>query len=149
MPTRTITLELPELLYARLEQAADATHSTLDQIIQRVVQIGSPPRWDDAPAEFQLDLAALDRLDDAAFWRIARSRASAAETERYQELLDQNANDQLKPEDRAELNQLRAQFDRAMLRKAHAAALLRWRGHAIPLADRSTKNQPAKLRQLF
>jgi hypothetical protein len=141
MPTRTITLELPESLYTRLEQAANATHSTLDQIIQRVVQVGSPPRWDDAPAEFQFDLAALDRMDDAALWRIARSRARVADAERYQDLLDKNANDQLASDERAELIQLRAQFDRAMLCKAHAAALLRWRGYAIPLSDLSTQPQ--------
>ena len=43
----------------------------------------SPPRWDDAPAEFQADLAALDRLDDEALWRIARSRMTEADMERY------------------------------------------------------------------
>ena len=30
----------------------------------RAVQVGSPPSWEEAPAEFQSDLAALDRLDD-------------------------------------------------------------------------------------
>jgi hypothetical protein len=32
--------------------------------------------------------------------------------------------------------QLRIEFDRWMLRKAHAAALLQWRGQRVPPADK-------------
>ena len=52
--------------------------------------------------------------------------------ERYQVLLDANANDALSPAERDELTQLRTEMDRQMLLKAHAAALLRWRGHQLP-----------------
>jgi len=103
----------------------------LDDVLLHAVQVGSPPGWDDAPAEFQADLAALDRLDDAALWRIARSGMTEAEMERYQELLDKNANDALVGEERDELVNLRVQADRLMLCKAHAAALLRWRGYQV------------------
>jgi len=83
----------------------------------------------DVPAEFQADLAAMDRLDDAALWQIARSRKTEAEMNRYDELLAQNQDGQLTPAEKQELQQLRQEADRFMLRKAHAAALLRWRGH--------------------
>jgi hypothetical protein len=99
------------------------------------VQVGSPPRWDDAPAEFQADLATLDRLDDETLWRIARSRQTEAELPRYQELLDKNANGTLSPGEHEELVGLRVEADRFMLRKVHAAALLRWRGHQLPSAE--------------
>ena len=52
---------------------------------------------------------------------------------RYQELLDKNADGTLTEVERNELTQLRTEADRSMLRKAYAAALLRWRGHKIPL----------------
>jgi hypothetical protein len=135
MATRMVTLELPDSLYTRLQQAAQATHCSLDEVLLRAVQIGSPPRWDDAPAEFQADLAVLDRLDDAALWRIARSRKTEADMERYQELLDKNANDVLTADERDELVKLRVEFDRFMLCKVHAAALLRWRGYQVPPAE--------------
>lgn len=135
MTTRTVTLELSENLYTRLQQAAQASRRSLDEVLLRAVQIGSPPRWDDAPAEFQADLAALDRLDDEALWRIARSRKTEADMERYQELLDRNANGVLTADERDALVQLRTEFDRFMLRKVHAAALLRWRGHQVPPAE--------------
>jgi hypothetical protein len=129
--THTVTLRLPESLYIRLQQAADATRRSLDDVLLHAVQVGSPPRWDDAPAEFQADLAALDRLDDEALWLIARSRKTEVDMGRYQELLDKNANGTLAAEERDELVSLRIEYDRFMLRKAHAAALLRWRGYQV------------------
>lgn len=136
MTTRTVTLQLPESLYTRLQQAARATQQSLDDVLLHAVQVGSPPSWDDAPAEFQADLAALDRLDDEALWHIARSRKTEADMGRYQELLDKNANGLLLAEECDELVQLRVEFDRFMLRKVHAAALLRWRGHQVPPAEK-------------
>jgi len=135
MATQTVTLQLPESLYARLQQAAHATRRSLDDVLLHAVQVGSPPRWDDAPAEFQADLAALDRLDDDALWQIVRSRKSEEDMERYQELLDKNADSSLSADERNELASLRIEFDRAMLCKVHAAALLRWRGYSVPLAE--------------
>ena len=135
MPSRTVTLRLPESLYTRLQQAAQATRRSLDDVLLYAMQVGSPPQWDDAPAEFQADLAALDRLEDQALWRIARSRKTKADMERYQELLDRNANGVLSANERDELTRLRVEFDRFMLRKVHAAALLRWRGYQVPPAE--------------
>jgi hypothetical protein len=85
---------------------------------------------------FQSDLAALDRMDDNALWRVARSRRTEADAARLQELLDKQADDRLSETERAELERLRADADRLMLRKAHAAALLHWRGYTIPPADK-------------
>jgi hypothetical protein len=136
MALREITLPLPESLYIRLKQIADATEQSLIDIALRAVQIGSPPGWEDAPAEFQTELAALDRLDDTSLWHVARAHQSEADATRYQALLDNNAAGSLAVSERDELNQLRQAADRLMLRKAHAAALLRWRGHVIPPADK-------------
>ena len=135
MTTRTVTFRLPESLYTRLQQAAQATHRPLDDVLLHAIQVGSPPRWEDAPAKFQADLAPLDRLEAEALWRIARSRQTEADMERYQELLDKNANDLLTDDERDELVKLRTEFDRFMLRKVHAAALLRWRGYQVPPAE--------------
>jgi len=77
----------------------------------------------------------VDRLDDEGLWRIARSRKTEADMERYQELLDKNANGVLLAEERDELVRLRVESDRSMLCKAHAAALLRWRGYQVPPAE--------------
>jgi hypothetical protein len=136
MTTHAVTLQLPEHVYLRLQFIAQATQQSFDDVVLRAIQIGVPPSWEDAPAEFQADLAALDRLDDNTLWHIARQRQTAAEMVRYEELLEKNANDTLSDAERAELTQLRTAADRFMLRKVQAAALLRWRGHHIPPADK-------------
>lgn len=136
MTTQNITLPLPENMYLRLQQTAQATQQSLTDVLLHAVQIGSPPSWEDAPVEFQVDLAALDRLHDESLWKIARSSQTDADMVRYQELLDKNANETITRTEQAELTETRIEADRFMLRKVHAAALLRWRGYQIPPADK-------------
>ena len=135
MTTHAVTLQLPEQVYLRLQLIAQATQQSFDDVVLRAIQVGAPPSWEDAPAAFQADLAALDRMDDAALWHIARQRQTAADMVRYQELLEKNASNTPSDAERAELTQLRTAADRFMLRKVQAAALLRWRGYHIPPAD--------------
>lgn len=132
MSAATVTVELPEAIYLRLAGAAQATRRSLEEVLLHALRLGSPPSWDDVPAEYQADLGALDRMDDAALWPIARSRRSPADMARYDELLERNQEGGLSEAERAELTRLRQEQDRFMLRKAHAAALLRWRGHRLP-----------------
>jgi hypothetical protein len=134
MTTQAVTVHLPENLYVRLQQTAQATRQSFDAVVLRALQVGAPPSWEDAPTAFQADLAVLDHLDDDRLWHIARSRQTEADMVRYQELLEKNANNTISDTERAELTRLRTEADRFMLRKVHAAALLRWRGHHIPPA---------------
>jgi hypothetical protein len=134
----TITLQIPEPLYQRLVDTARATNRPLEEVTLHALNVGSPPDWMNVPDEFQVDLAALDRLEDEALWKIAQSHKSAAEMERYSLLLERsrlcrrNQEGMLTDTERAELTALRAESDRFMLLKAQAAALLRWRGYQIP-----------------
>ena len=52
---------------------------------------------------------------------------------RYDELLERSAAGALGDAERSELEMLRGEADRFMLIKAHAAVLLRWRGHDVPV----------------
>jgi hypothetical protein len=100
----------------------------------RTDQMGDSIGFDDIPPEYQSDIAALERLDDRSLWRIARSRQTQTDFDRYQDLLDKNREGTISDAERQELRDLRAESDLFMLRKAHAAALLKWRGHSIPPA---------------
>jgi hypothetical protein len=135
MTVHQITLSLPEPLYLRLERTAQATRRPLADVLLRAVEVGSPPDWEDAPSEFQADLATLDRLDDDTLWLIARSRQTEQDMTRYTVLLEKNAAGSLTMAERAELKTLRWEADRFMLRKAQAAAILRWRGHLLPPSE--------------
>ncbi len=136
MNTQDVTLPLPEPLYLCFQQMARATRQPLVDLLLRAVEVGSPPSWEEAPPRFQADLAALDRLDDDALWRIARSRPKQESIERLQELQERRNVKGLTPDEQRELEGLLEEADRFMLRKAHAVALLRWRGHAIPPAEK-------------
>jgi hypothetical protein len=126
-----ITLQIPEPIYQRLANTAQATKRPLQDVILHALKVGSPPDWTNVPDEYQTDLAALDRLEDEALWQIAQSRKDASKMARYDELLDRNQNYPLTEAEQLELITLRTEADRFMLRKAHAAALLHWRGHSV------------------
>ncbi|MEA3338299.1 MAG: hypothetical protein U9R25_20610 [Chloroflexota bacterium] len=106
MNTQNVTLPLPEPL--RFQQMAQATRQT-------------PYR----PA-----------VAGRGGGRVARSRSSQAAVARLQELLERQAEDRLRQEEQNELKQLMQDADLLMLRKAHAVTLLRWRGHAMPPAEK-------------
>jgi hypothetical protein len=132
MVIETVTLKLPENLYQRLASHANATRRPLEDVILHALTVGSPPIWEDVPAEYQAILAEMDRLDDSTLWEIVIERKTSNEMSRYDELLEKNEKGSISPEERLELAGLRSEADRFTLRKAHAAALLRWRGHLVP-----------------
>lgn len=111
MPTETVTLQIPEIIYTRLVNAAKATHRPLEEVILRVLQIGSPPTWDDIPSEFQAEVAALDKLDDDSLCQIARASKITQDMERYNILLEGNSNGTLSEEEHLELMALRHEMD--------------------------------------
>lgn len=136
MTTQDVTLSLPENIYLRLQQVAQATQSSFSDVLLHAIQVGSPPDWETAPAEFQLALATLDRLDDDSLWKIAREQQPQSALNMYQDLLDKNANANISQSEREKLERLRFQADQIMLQKAQAAAILQWRGHQIPPAEK-------------
>jgi hypothetical protein len=127
--SEAIVLNLPDTLYQRLVNTAQATGQSLEAVVLRALKIGSPPDWLNVPEEFQADLSALDKVEDETLWAVARSQKNPEQMRRYGELLNLKQERQLTSEETLELETLRLEGDRFMLRKAHAAALLRWRGY--------------------
>jgi hypothetical protein len=131
MPTETITLQIPEIIYQRLVNTARATQRPLEEVILHSLQVGSPPTWDDVPEEFQAEIAALDKLDDNTLWQIFHSHKTPADMEEYNILLEKNSIGTLTETERLNLISLRHEADLFMLRKAQASVLLRWRGYSL------------------
>jgi hypothetical protein len=52
MVAETVTPRLPDTLYRRLANNARATRRFLEDVVLYALQVGSPPDWEDAPAEF-------------------------------------------------------------------------------------------------
>jgi hypothetical protein len=73
----------------------------------------------------------LALLDDESLWRAARGRLAAEAAERIEQLHLKRQRDDLTETEVQELAALMRRYERAMLVRAQAAALLRQRGHDI------------------
>jgi hypothetical protein len=134
MPNPTVTLQIPESLYQRLANTANAVGHSLYEIMLRALTVGSPPDWQDVPEEFQTELARLDHLNNETLWKVAQSHKDPREMERYTLLLEKNKEEELTVAEQLELAELRYQADLFMLKKAQADVLLRWRGERFGMA---------------
>jgi hypothetical protein len=129
----TVTLQIPDAIYQRLEVNAKATQQSLEAVLLHVLEVGSPPAWNDVPEEFQADLASLDGLSDDDLWRLVRGQMPDIQQDHYDRLLELSADGMLSQLEREDLEGLRKESQRFMLRKAQAAVLLKWRGHSVEM----------------
>jgi hypothetical protein len=129
----TVTLQIPDAIYQRLEVNTKATQRSLEAVLLHALEVGSPPPWNDVPEEFQSDLASLDALIDDELWHLVRGQMPDALQDRYDRLLELNADGALSQSERDNLQALKKESDRFMLRKAQAAVLLKWRGHQVEM----------------
>jgi hypothetical protein len=133
MSVASVTLQIPDSLYQRLVNTAQAMGCSLEEIMIHALTVGSPPDCADVPEDFQAELARLDRLDNDTLWQIARNDRSSTDMEHYNHLLEKNQEGELNPAEVLELDQLRYTADLFMLAKAQAAVLLRWRGERFSI----------------
>lgn len=136
MTTRTITLTLPEDLYAQLEAQAQRAARPVDDVVAQTIARGlivtSDPNL--APA-VQAELTAMEQLADATLWDVARSTASSDTIALYDLLTQRQQDSTLTPQGQQWLERVRAEADLLMLRKAHAYALLKQGGHQVPAIE--------------
>ena len=62
----TVTLQIPDGIYRRLEVQAKARSQSLEEILVHALNVGSPPDVDDVPTELKADLADLDTMSGDA-----------------------------------------------------------------------------------
>ena len=118
----TVTLQIPDGIYRRLEVQAKARSQSLEEILVHALNVGSPPDVNDVPTELKAD---LDSMSDDALLILMQGKKPIADFDRYDELLDLKADRLLMPTETQELEQLRKESDLFMLRKAQAAVLLK------------------------
>jgi hypothetical protein len=132
MTLQTVTVKLPQVLYRRLERAAQATNQPLDAVLLQSIRGNIPPSLDDAPAEMRGELSQLLKLNDDDLWAVASSAIDARRWRRHQRLLHKCTSGALTESEQRELERLRVETDRHVIRKSFALALLKWRGHSLP-----------------
>ena len=132
MALQTVTVKLPRVLYRRLERAAEATNQPLDAVLLQTIRGNVPPSLDDAPANMRTDLSALTRLGNDDLWAIASAPVDPKQWRRHKRLLQKNTGGVLNEHEQRELERLRTETDRHVIRRSFALALLKWRGYTLP-----------------
>lgn len=136
MTVQTITLGLPEAIRKQLESQARAKARSIEEVaIQALARSLPPTVEDDLPVALRAELKAMSRLSDSSLWDIAEGTMNPDKVALYDVLLERLQDHTLTPEGREWLARLREEADTLMLRKAHAYALLKARGHALPALE--------------
>lgn len=130
MSLQTVTVRLPERLYQQVKQRARQMHRSVEDELVAVVA-AALPTLDDLPADIADDMAQLAFLTDDELWHAARTTLPTSEAERMQALLQKRQREGLTPQEEEEANHLAYHYDRTMLVRAQAAALLKERGRDI------------------
>ncbi|MGO9471789.1 MAG: hypothetical protein ACLQVF_47515 [Isosphaeraceae bacterium] len=127
MSIQTLTLHLPDPLYTRLQQRARQFNRTLEAELLEV--LNTAVQADESlPQPLAEDVARLDNMDDAALWQAARSRLSKKEAVQLEVLHLKRQKVGLSESEASTLAELVQRYERSMLVRAQAAALLKQRG---------------------
>ena len=130
MTTQTLTLELDESLYQRLqERASRAQRSVESEALELVTQ--GVLDLDLLEPELAAALAQLRFLDDAALWQAARMHMMPIDAERLEALHVKRQREGLSSVEADEARGLTGTYERIMVTRAEAAALLKERGYDV------------------
>lgn len=104
----TMTIRLPDSVYQRLTDVAEASGWSVEEVVLQSIRSGMPPSLQKVPDKFHAQLLVLNKLDDQALWDVghgslADNKASGADSAGLE-----------------------------LLRRAYAYAVLKWRGHPLP-----------------
>jgi len=130
MTMQIVTVQVPEVLFTRLKQRAEQTNRTLEAEVLDVL-ITAVPVATELPPDLEPALSPLAVLDDEALRQAARRCLPAAITDALEELHLKQQREGLTALERQSLADLVRQYERNMLVRAQAAALLKQRGHDI------------------
>jgi plasmid stability protein len=130
MTTQTITLDLPELLYRKLKvRAAQSQRTVEDELLD--VLATAVPLADDLADDLIAAITPLATLNDADLWRAAQARLPDDVAARLEALhLKRQREGLIELEEREQAGLIR-QYERVMLVRAQAAAILKQRGHDV------------------
>jgi hypothetical protein len=137
--TPMVNVGMPIPLYNRLKRAAELTHRSVEDVLAATVNVALVT---DAslPADLANELAAMMLFSDDALWSAAESSMSPAQQRRLEQLPAIADSRGLTAAEAAELDHLMEVYDRSVLRRAKALAILAQRGYQLP--NQSVATQP-------
>ena len=79
---RTLTIRLPDEVYARLQHAACGNEKRVRQVAVQMLRAALPPD-DTLPQGIQQELDVLESLSDDVLWAVARGKMAASKQRRW------------------------------------------------------------------
>jgi hypothetical protein len=131
MAGRTITVILPEALYERVKETAEASSQSLEAVLAQSIALSLPALEHELSPEVRSELAALPLLSDAELWVIANSTLDKAQQAHLEALANLQKQRSLTTAEQETLAQLMEAAQRIMLRKAETYRLLARRGYTV------------------
>jgi DNA-binding helix-hairpin-helix protein with protein kinase domain len=131
MSEQTLTLTLPSSIVRMLQDRAEKTKRTVQDEIKEIL-VTAVPSATELSADLQEAISSLSVLRDDELWRAARSHLAEEDSAALEALHDkQREREELSEAERQTLASLMRRYERAMLVRAQAAALLHQRGHDV------------------
>jgi uncharacterized protein YnzC (UPF0291/DUF896 family) len=127
---QSLTLTLPDSVLQKLNNAARLTHRSMDEIVAATVDAALTSNAD-LPSELQAELAAMHLFSDDALWAATNPSMSAYEQQRLAQLNESAKERSLTSAQEREQQTLISAYQRSILRRAQALAILKQRGHDI------------------
>jgi hypothetical protein len=130
MATQSLTVQLPDRLYSQLEERASQSNRTLEAELIEVLATAIPVEAE-LPSDIDKEIAQLERLDDASLWQAARESLTAETSARLEQMHLKQRREGLSETEARALAEMIRRYERTMLVRAEAAALLKSRGHDV------------------
>jgi hypothetical protein len=129
MSRRSVTLEIPDDLYEKVQQVAQASERSPEAILLESLDVLF--QQPSATASIDRLLSELPHYSDTQLWAVVNRQLPWPQTLRLRELSGCGKQGALAEKEQTELNGLIDQVDRYMLLRSEALTLLQQRGHEI------------------
>ncbi len=130
MSLHPVLVKLPKRLYTRVEKRAQQSQRSVESELLAVATQAIDAD-DELPRDISTMLDELSFLDDKALWRTARRIFKTGEAAQLEKLQLKRQKDGLSESELQRLLELLRQYEKHMLIRAQAAAILKQRGHDI------------------
>lgn len=134
-----LTVELPGVVMEHLQETARAQQRSVPELVRELV-VRQTTELPLLPPDVEAELAAFASLSDGVLWLLARTTLSPEEQLELAQLNGEAQRRPLSPAEAARQQTLVDNYDRILVRRAHAAELLQARGYDL--------RDPSVLRQV-
>ncbi len=130
MSTQQISLRIPEPIYQHLKKQAEQSHRTVEEETLNVL-VATVSKEAASPDDAATLVESLEVLDDATLRNADQSRLASQTSVELEELHVNRQREGLTENEETKAAELLRQYERQMLVRAQAVALLKQRGHDI------------------